>query len=104
MYMKILIRARYTNLCILWLHYIALHNTFPHYTTLHYTHTILHHNTGIEMQDNKCGDILAAALKGKKIDILINNAGYFYEPVEKVDSLNFEEVRTCIRADIYVIL
>ena len=56
------------------------------------------------MQDNKCGDILAAALKGKKIDILINNAGYFYEPVEKVDSLNFEEVRTCIRADIYVIL
>lgn len=56
------------------------------------------------MQDNKCGDILAAALKGKKIDILINNAGYFYEPVEKVDSLNFEEVRTCIRADICVIL
>ena len=48
--------------------------------------------SGIEMQDNKCGDKLAAALKGRKIDILINNAGYFYEPVEKVDSLNFEEV------------
>ena len=80
------------------------HTTTQRQMTLHYTHTILHHNTGIEMQDNKCGDILAAALKGKKIDILINNAGYFYEPVEKVDSLNFEEVRTCIRANIYVIL
>lgn len=44
------------------------------------------------MQDNKCGDKLAQALNGKKIDILINNAGYFYEPVEKIDSLNFEEV------------
>lgn len=48
---------------------------------------------GIEMQDNKCGEKLAAALKGKQVDILINNAGYFYEPVEKIDSLNFEEVR-----------
>ena len=27
------------------------------------------------------------------LDVLINNAGYFYEPVEKIDSLNFEEVR-----------
>lgn len=44
------------------------------------------------MQDNKCGDKLATALKGQNIDILINNAGYFYEPVEKIDSLNFEEV------------
>lgn len=44
------------------------------------------------MQNNQCGDKLAAALKGKQIDILINNAGYFYEPVEKIDSLNFEEV------------
>lgn len=47
------------------------------------------------MQDNKCGEKLAQALKGKQIDILINNAGYFYEPVEKIDSLNFEEVRFC---------
>lgn len=31
------------------------------------------------------------ALDGKTIDILINNAGYFYGPVEKIDSLNFEE-------------
>jgi hypothetical protein len=50
---------------------------------------------GIEMQDNKCGEKLAQALKGKQIDILINNAGYFYEPVEKIDSLNFEEVTYC---------
>lgn len=47
------------------------------------------------MQDNKCGEKLALALKGKHIDILINNAGYFYEPVEKIDSLNFEEVTFC---------
>jgi hypothetical protein len=47
------------------------------------------------MQDNRCGEKLALALKGKQIDILINNAGYFYEPVEKIDSLNFEEVRFC---------
>lgn len=46
---------------------------------------------GIEVTDNKCGDKLAAALKGTPIDILINNAGYFYGPVEKIDSLNFEE-------------
>jgi short-subunit dehydrogenase len=44
------------------------------------------------MQNNQCGEKLAAALKGQEIDILINNAGYFYEPVEKIDSLNFEEV------------
>ena len=46
---------------------------------------------GIEVSDNKCGEKLAEALKGTKVDILINNAGYFYEPVEKIDSLNFDE-------------
>ena len=46
---------------------------------------------GIDVQDNKCGEILVQALKGKKIDILINNAGYFYEPVEKINTLNFDE-------------
>ena len=46
---------------------------------------------GIDVTDNKAGDQLADALKGQKIDILINNAGYFYEPVEKLDSLNFDE-------------
>ena len=47
--------------------------------------------SGIEVQDNQCGVKLAKALEGHQIDILINNAGYFYEPVEKIDSLNFEE-------------
>jgi short-subunit dehydrogenase len=46
---------------------------------------------GIEVTDDNCGNILASKLNGKKIDILINNAGYFYEPVEKIDSLNFKE-------------
>jgi len=45
----------------------------------------------VDVTDNKCGDIVVKALKGKKIDILINNAGYFYEPVEKIHCLNFEE-------------
>lgn len=47
--------------------------------------------SGIEMTDNACGTKLADALKGTAVDVLINNAGYFYEPVEKIDSLNFEE-------------
>lgn len=47
--------------------------------------------SGIEMQDNKSGELLAEALKGQSIDILINNAGYFYEPVETLENLNFEE-------------
>lgn len=48
---------------------------------------------GIEMTANDCGAKVAAALSamGKTVDVLINNAGYFYEPVEKIDSLNFEE-------------
>lgn len=47
--------------------------------------------SGIEMQDNDCGTKLVNGLGEKKIDIIINNAGYFYEPVEKLDSLNFAE-------------
>ena len=46
---------------------------------------------GIEVTDDNCGSLLASKLNGKKIDVLINNAGYFYEPVEKIDSLNFKE-------------
>ena len=46
---------------------------------------------GIDVQDNASGNKLVAALAGKSIDIFINNAGYFYEPVEKLDSLNFDE-------------
>ncbi len=47
--------------------------------------------SGIEMTDNNVGSLLANALQGEHIDVLINNAGYFYEPVEKIDCLNFEE-------------
>lgn len=49
--------------------------------------------SGIDVTDNGCGDKLAKALKGKPVDVLVNNAGYFYGPVEKIEdkSLNFEE-------------
>jgi len=46
---------------------------------------------GIDVQDNKCGAKLVNLLHGKQIDILFNNAGYFYEPVETITTLNFEE-------------
>jgi hypothetical protein len=45
----------------------------------------------IDVQDDNCGEKFVKGMKGVKIDILINNAGYFYEPVEKIDSLNFKE-------------
>ena len=47
--------------------------------------------TGIDVQDNSCGTKLVEALAGTKLDIVINNAGYFYEPLETLSSLNFEE-------------
>jgi short-subunit dehydrogenase len=46
---------------------------------------------GIDVQDNQLASKLVKALNGNTIDVLINNAGYFYEPVEKIDTLNFEE-------------
>jgi len=46
---------------------------------------------GVDVEDNKCGELIVAKLAGIKIDILINNAGYFYEPVETLQSLNFAE-------------
>lgn len=46
---------------------------------------------GIDVCDNDCGKKLVTALNGQTIDILINNAGYFYGPAEKIDSLNFDE-------------
>jgi len=47
----------------------------------------------IDVQDNACGEKLVEFLSHEnvKIDILINNAGYFYEPKETLLSLNFEE-------------
>lgn len=47
--------------------------------------------SGIDVTENDCGEKLAKALNGKKVDILINNAGYFYGPVETMSTLNFEE-------------
>jgi len=49
--------------------------------------------SGIDVTENTCGDKLAKALNGKNIDVLVNNAGYFYGPVEKISdkSCNFEE-------------
>jgi NAD(P)-dependent dehydrogenase (short-subunit alcohol dehydrogenase family) len=47
--------------------------------------------TGIDFtSDDQC-DTIASQIKGGPIDILINNAGYFYEPEEKIDSMNFKE-------------
>jgi len=47
--------------------------------------------SGLEMTDNNVGTKLADALQGQAVDFLVNNAGYFYEPVEKIDSLAFDE-------------
>lgn len=51
--------------------------------------------SGIDVTDNKVGSKLIDGLQGRKIDILINNAGYFYGPLETIVDpaapLNFEE-------------
>jgi short-subunit dehydrogenase len=48
------------------------------------------------MTANDCGAKVAAALSamGKTVDVLINNAGYFYEPVEKVHTYTITHVHT----------
>merc|ERR1712157_310483 len=46
---------------------------------------------GIDVTSDDACARLEEKVKGGPIDILINNAGYFYEPVEKIDSLNFKE-------------
>ena len=48
--------------------------------------------TDVDVTDDDLCEGIAAKITGGPIDILINNAGYFYEPVEKIDSLNFKEV------------
>jgi NAD(P)-dependent dehydrogenase (short-subunit alcohol dehydrogenase family) len=47
--------------------------------------------SGIEVTDNEAGNKLAEALKGTTIDLLVNNAGYFFERLETIQDLNFEE-------------
>jgi len=46
---------------------------------------------GLDVTNDKECACVASKIKGGPIDILINNAGYFYEPVEEIDSLNFPE-------------
>jgi len=46
---------------------------------------------GVDVTDDDLCSSLPSKITGGPIDILINNAGYFYEPVEKIDSLNFKE-------------
>jgi len=47
--------------------------------------------TGIEVTSDEACAGLAGKVTGGPIDILINNAGYFYEPEEKIDSVNYKE-------------
>jgi len=44
---------------------------------------------GVDVTNDESCKVLK--IEGGPIDILINNAGYFYDPVEKIDSLNFSE-------------
>ena len=46
--------------------------------------------TGIDVTDTASVEKMEAAIDGE-VDMLINNAGYFYEPREELDSLNFGE-------------
>jgi short-subunit dehydrogenase len=50
----------------------------------------------IDVQDDKCGDKIVRGLKGRKVDILINNAGYFTEKEERLDALDFSEEKKMI--------
>lgn len=50
--------------------------------------------SGIDVTDDNCGSFLVAGLKAagvSSVDVLINNAGYFYGPKETLDNLNFRE-------------
>jgi hypothetical protein len=46
---------------------------------------------GVDVTSDASMETLVAALEGVTIDVLINNAGYFYRNVEKLDSLNYAE-------------
>jgi len=47
--------------------------------------------TGIDVTSDEGCAALGGRITGGPIDILINNAGYFYEPEEKIDSVNYKE-------------
>ena len=46
---------------------------------------------GVDVTDDAACEKIGDKITGGPLDVLINNAGYFYEPVEKIDSLNFPE-------------
>lgn len=56
----------------------------------------VHVVSGIDVTDDSCGSKLAESLKGEEIDFVINNAGYFYEPLETLSSLIFHEEKKMI--------
>jgi len=49
--------------------------------------------SGVDVTQDDCGMKVAKALQhaGLTLDIMINNAGYFYGPLETIESLNFSE-------------
>jgi len=49
--------------------------------------------SGVDVTNTEAVNKAAKAVKsdGGALDVVINNAGYFYEPAENIDSLNFEE-------------
>jgi len=47
--------------------------------------------TNVDVTSDTACSAVASQITGGPIDILINNAGYFYEPVETIQSLNFQE-------------
>ena len=47
---------------------------------------------GIDVTDTKAVSTrMVEGLKGKAVDYVINNAGYFWEPHETLDNMNFDE-------------
>lgn len=47
--------------------------------------------SGIDATDEDCTETIKKKVKGGAIDILINNAGYFYEEEETLETMNFKE-------------